>query len=154
MTEELLIQLMNQINDEHIVHGSCEVKFSFHDGRIEFYELTSPEPDNHLFDSHKAYHAKDKSDKNVIWSWCGTDISFDKGELKYYEETFGAQFEQTNQNYIKSRHKERVVTMDEWRKKAMHAPEEQILQIGRMEQYPEVEVFLSYFEEYLTWLNK
>lgn len=41
MTEELLIQLMNQINDEHIVHGSCEVKFTFHDGRIEFYELTS-----------------------------------------------------------------------------------------------------------------
>lgn len=53
------------------------------------------------------------------------------------------QLEQTNQNYIKSRHKERVVTMDEWRKKAMHAPEEQILQIGRMEQYPEVEVSLS-----------
>jgi hypothetical protein len=90
MTEELLIQLMNQINDEHIVHGSCEVKFTFHDGRIEFYELTSPEQDNHLFDSPKAYHAKDKSDKNVIWAWCGTDISFDKGELKYYEETFGA----------------------------------------------------------------
>ena len=64
------------------------------------------------------------------------------------------QLEQTNQNYIKSRHKERVVTMDEWRKKAMHAPEEQILQIGRMEKYPEVEVSLSCFEEYLTWLNK
>ena len=36
----------------------------------------------------------------------------------------------------------------------MHAPEEQILQIGHMEQYPEVEVSLSCFEEYLTWLNK
>ena len=36
----------------------------------------------------------------------------------------------------------------------MHAPEEQILQIGRMEQYPEVEVSLSCFEVYLTWLNK
>lgn len=106
------------------------------------------------FDSNPEHIAKDKSDKNVIWSWCGTDISFDKGELKYYEETFGAQLEQTNQNYIKSRHKERVVTMDEWRKKTMHAPEEQILQIGRMEQYPEVEVSLSCFEEYLMWLNK
>ena len=41
MTEELLIQLMNQINNEHIEHGSCEVKFTFHDGRIEFYEITS-----------------------------------------------------------------------------------------------------------------
>ena len=42
------------------------------------------------FDSDPEHIAKDKSDKNVIWSWCGTDISFDKGELKYYEETFGA----------------------------------------------------------------
>lgn len=106
------------------------------------------------FDSDPEHIAKDKSDKKGIWSWCGTDISFDKGELKYYEETFGAQLEQTNQNYIKSCHKERVVTMNEWRKKNMHAPEEQILQIGRMEKYPEVEVSLFCFEEYLTWLNK
>lgn len=42
------------------------------------------------FDSNPEHIAKDKSDKNVIWSWCDTDISFDKGELKYYEETFGA----------------------------------------------------------------
>ena len=106
------------------------------------------------FDSEPEHIAKDKSDKNVLWSWCGTEISFDKGELKYYEETFGAQLEQTNQNYIKNRHKERVKTMDEWRKENMHAPEEQILQIGRMEQYPEVEVSLHCFTEYLDWLNK
>ena len=41
MNEELLIQLMQQINDEHIEFGSCEVKFTFHDGRIEFYEFKS-----------------------------------------------------------------------------------------------------------------
>ena len=105
------------------------------------------------FDSNPEHIAKDKSDKNVIWSWCGTDISFDKGELKYYEETFGTQFEQTNQNYIKSRHKERVVTMDEWRKKAMHAPEEQILQIGNVENCPDVETSLQCFNEYLGRLN-
>ena len=44
--------------------------------------------------------------------------------------------------------------MDEWRKKNMHAPEEQVLQIDRMEKHPEVEVSLSCFEEYLTWLYK
>lgn len=42
------------------------------------------------FDSNPEHIAKDKSDKNVIWSWCGMEISFDQGELKYYEETFGA----------------------------------------------------------------
>ena len=41
MREELLIELMQKINDEKIQHGTCEVKFTFHDGRIEFYELTT-----------------------------------------------------------------------------------------------------------------
>ena len=44
--------------------------------------------------------------------------------------------------------------MDEWRKENMHVPEELLLQIGRMEQYPEVEVSLQCFTEYLDWLNK
>ena len=105
------------------------------------------------FDSNPEHIAKDKSDKNVIWSWCGTEISFDQGELKYYEETFDAQLEQTNQNYIKSRHKERVVTMDEWRKKTMHAPEEQLIQIGNVENCPDVETSLQCFNEYLGRLN-
>ena len=41
MNEELLIQMMQEINNENIQHGTCEVKFTFHDGRIEFYELTT-----------------------------------------------------------------------------------------------------------------
>lgn len=54
------------------------------------------------FDSNPEHIAKDKTDKNVIWSWCGTDISFDKDELKYYVETFGAQLEQTNRTTSKA----------------------------------------------------
>ncbi|MCR4789792.1 MAG: hypothetical protein K5839_01800 [Treponemataceae bacterium] len=41
MNEDLMIQLMQEINNEHIQHGSCEIKFTFHDGRIQFYEFTS-----------------------------------------------------------------------------------------------------------------
>ena len=41
MNEELLIELMQKINDEQIQHGTCEIKFTFHDGIIEFYELTT-----------------------------------------------------------------------------------------------------------------
>ena len=40
MNEELLIELMQKINDEQIQHGTCEIKFTFHDGIIEFYEKT------------------------------------------------------------------------------------------------------------------
>ena len=41
MNEELLIELMQKINDEQIQHGTCEIKLTFHDGIIEFYELTT-----------------------------------------------------------------------------------------------------------------
>lgn len=80
-------------------------------------------------------------------------MSFDQCNLKYYEETFGTQVEQTNQNCIKSRHKERVITMDEWCKKTMHAPKEQLIQIGNVENCPDVETSLQCFKEYLNWLN-
>ena len=161
--EDLIYKVESSLNfkstqtEEEVFNDYSTVNFLVIDevGRSLKCEKTfSSRHNDRDYDSDPEHIAKDKSDKNVIWSWCGTDISFDKGELKYYEETFGAQLEQTNQNYIKSRHKERVVTMDEWRKKTMHAPEEQILQIDRMEQYPKVEVSLSCFEEYLMWLNK
>ena len=41
MNEELLIQLMKDINDENIRFGTCEVKFTFHDGKIVFYEIST-----------------------------------------------------------------------------------------------------------------
>lgn len=39
MNETLLIQIMNDINHENIRFGSCEIKFTFHDGKISFYEI-------------------------------------------------------------------------------------------------------------------
>lgn len=106
------------------------------------------------FESEPEHIAKDKSGNNILWNWCGSEYSFDAGELKYYEETFGEQLKQTNLNYENHRHKERCKTMDEWRKENMHAPEEQIYQIGKMEKCPDAEVSLACFKEYLEWLNK
>ena len=40
MNEALFIQIMKYINNENIRFGSCEVKFTFHDGKIVFYEIT------------------------------------------------------------------------------------------------------------------
>ena len=41
MNQELLMRLLQDIDRENIRYGSCEVKFTFHDGRIDFYELTT-----------------------------------------------------------------------------------------------------------------
>lgn len=39
MNENILVQLIREINREHIRFGTCEVKFTFHDGKIKFYEF-------------------------------------------------------------------------------------------------------------------
>ncbi len=106
------------------------------------------------FDSETEHIAKDKSGDNILWNWCGTEMSFDEGELKYYEQTFGEQLAKTNENYTKSRHTDRCKKMDVWRKENMHAPEEQILQIGKMEKTPDEETSLTCFKEYIEWLNQ
>ena len=39
MSEEIMIQLMQDINREQIRFGACEIKLTWHDGRLQFYEL-------------------------------------------------------------------------------------------------------------------
>ena len=142
-------------NSDFKTNPNGKMRCTMHSGRTRKKDRRSfsTKHNDRNFDSDADHIAKDRTGQNVVWSWCGTDMSFDEGELKYYEETFGEQLKQTNINYIKARHKERCKTMDEWRREKMHAPEEQILQIGRMEQYPDVEVSLKCFNEYLAWLN-
>lgn len=39
MNKDILIQLMDEINRENIRFGTCEIKFTFHDGKMKFYEI-------------------------------------------------------------------------------------------------------------------
>lgn len=41
MSEDVLIQLLQDINRENVRFGTIEVSFTFHDGRTTSYELTT-----------------------------------------------------------------------------------------------------------------
>lgn len=41
MSEDVLIQLLQDINRENVRFGTVEVSFTFHDGRPTSYELTT-----------------------------------------------------------------------------------------------------------------
>ena len=41
MSEDVLIQLLQDINCENVRFGTVEVSFTFHDGRPTCYELTT-----------------------------------------------------------------------------------------------------------------
>ena len=41
MNEDVWKQIVNDIESQNIRFGSCEVRLTFHDGRLGFYELTT-----------------------------------------------------------------------------------------------------------------
>lgn len=106
---------------------------------------------------------REKTSDNIVWTWCdkfetledGSPLhSIDEVELVFYQERYGKQLASTNEKYIKARHKERVKSMDAWRKQVKHAPEEVITQIGRMNDHPDLDLFTKCFQEYLDELEK
>ena len=104
-----------------------------------------------------------KTPDNIVWTWYdkfetsedGSPLhSIDEVELVFYQERYGKQLAATNEKYKKSRHKERVKSMDQWRKQVKHAPEEVIMQIGKMNDHPDIDIFKTCFLEYLDELEK
>ncbi len=79
----------------------------------------------------------DMTPNNYYWHLYNDEqptLTFEEAELKAYNELFGKQLEQTNNNYIKNRHTERVKTMEQWKSAKNHAPEEVIRQIGNIDE--------------------
>lgn len=63
MSEEVLIQLLQDINRENVRFGTIVVSFTFHDGRPTSYEVTTNRRRN--IDSHSKssnHHHKENSD--------------------------------------------------------------------------------------------
>lgn len=106
------------------------------------------------FKSDADHIVKDKSGNNIEWNWCGNEFTFDEGELKFYEEVFSEQLNYSNESYIKQGHKERIKTMDQWRKSKQHCPEEIIMMIGNIDNHPDVETSVECFKEYMAWLDE
>lgn len=91
---------------------------------------------------------KTKTAGNLVWKYtdgdptlAGQTFTIDEAELKFYNDHFSEVLNSTNESYLKARHKEKVRTMDEWRRDKKHAPEEIILQLGKVGDCPHKSVF-------------
>lgn len=101
------------------------------------------------FDVGKADNIKTELSHLNYYENCYHDLSltFEEAELKFYKENFGEQLERTNQKYIENRHPERCKTMEEWKMIRQNAPEETVMQVGKMEEHiGRVELFKCYSE--------
>lgn len=103
-------------------------------------------------------HTKTKD--NFYWATSKADKNFQDGatfeeiELSYYEKFFGQALEQTNNNYIKQGHPERVKSMLDWYKSKQKAPFETILQVGDMNSNIDPETFKKMAIDYVNHIGK
>lgn len=117
---------------------------------------------NHLdrnFDVSKAQNIDESLiANNVIWKFeekydTGENQSINDYEEAFYEDNFGEQLKRRNDAQIKNRHKDRVQTMEEFRRNAKGCPEEVIWTIGKAGEDVDVEVFKEIFLEYTEWYD-
>lgn len=65
MSEEVLIQLLQDINRENVRFGTVEVSFTFHDGRPTSYELCTHRRRNlDSLSKSSDHHLKEDADGN------------------------------------------------------------------------------------------
>lgn len=79
--------------------------------------------------------------------------TFSEVELRFYNEKFGDQLRETNAAYVRNRHPERCRSMEEWKSVRRNAPEESILQIGKMEEHVDPDKLMDCFLDYTQRLH-
>lgn len=93
------------------------------------------------FDTSRADNInQDKVSENDYWHiYMGDpdlmELTFEEAELRFYVEVFGEQLQKTNDNYLRHGHPERCKDMAAWKMARQNAPEETVMQIGKMEDH-------------------
>lgn len=115
-----------------------------------------------------------RSDGNMYWSWMDDldeaefkqlldqmpekdlDISseFTSEELTYYRATFQTALDRQNEKHLQGGHRNRVKTMEQIHASKRYCPEEVILQIGRMGNTVDSDLFAECVNEYTDYLNE
>lgn len=93
----------------------------------------------------------DRTPYNYYWNsetGISEKLTFEEAELRTYNKLFGQQLANTNNNYIKNGHSERVKSMEEWKKQRNHAPEETVRQVGNIDKKISNELFKKIEKDY------
>ena len=98
----------------------------------------------------KAYFDEIKEEYDILYPAVWPDNLY-RYELAYYNKTFSEWMEESKQKHIKSRHLERIRTMDQIYGNPQHCPEELTLQIGIQKDKIQRETIQACMKEYLAW---
>lgn len=99
---------------------------------------------------------KDRMSLNQYINYYNDDkMTFEKVELKFYNDNFSHQLKKINDSYIAGRHKEKVKTMQQWKNLKRYCPEETHFQIGKIEDHVDrntlIKVFNTFNKKMIKW---
>lgn len=46
LSDNIFIQALQELNNHQIQHGECSITFTYHDGRVQFYTVSTTERHN------------------------------------------------------------------------------------------------------------
>ena len=93
------------------------------------------------------------SDGNKYMSWNNAK-NFEESEKQFYELYFSTALNLQNERHKKSRHYDRIRTIDDIRKDKRTCPDERIISVGNSDEHIDAQTLTKIFEEHIRWHMK
>lgn len=129
------------------------MRTTYHNGRTHRNGKTySKKHNDRNFETQTEHIDPTRTHLNILWTW-NNAATIEEAEEAIYE-YFREQWKETNEKYKKNRHPDRCKPFKDWCKQRIHAPEETIQQIGKMEEHTDRKTLLDCLYEYFKFMNK
>lgn len=138
-----------------IIHIICETleqaNFMKEEGQMKGSLRISKGSAKHITHSFEAEHIdKERTEKNIYWTWKNditTADNIEADELEFYEKNYGEYLNKQNEKYKQKRQYKRMKTLKEYYE--ANKPDEMILQIGKMGETVDPDLFYAVVNEWL-----
>lgn len=128
-----------------------KMRVSNHNARVGKNGVFSPKHNDRNFNLEPEHIDENKSKNNYYWMIYNECKSFEECEKEFYKNKFLFSLESINEKHIKSRHKERIKTMDDYRTSPKTCPEETLYYIGDKSNTVDTNVLQEIILKQIEW---
>ena len=127
-----------------------KMRVSNHNARVGKNGVFSPKHNDRNFNLEVEHIDENKSKNNSYWMVYDCK-NFEECEKAFYKNNFSNALEKKNEKHIKSRHKERIKTIDDYRTSPLTCPEETLYYIGDKSNTVDTNVLQEIIQKQLEW---
>jgi len=127
-----------------------KMRVSNHNARVGKNGVFSPKHNDRNFILEPEHIDENKSKNNSYWMVYDCK-NFEDCEKEFYKNNFSNALEKKNEKHIKSRHKERIKTIDDYRTSPLTCPEETLYYIGDKSNTVDTNVLEEIIQKQLEW---